>query len=908
MVLDLEKRLEELAEAHAAGRVDEAELARRREELLQAVASENDPRPEEGPTTGAGAWSDLEARAAVEEGRSGILEVGMVIGPPEHRVRLLHDLSGKGRIWLARVVSPERRESGEPADDFRAIKIFLPTSHAPGPPEPGRDERGQRADLIGLRAFLTKVRARVELALKLAHPNIAGIHGWRHGADGWPFVEMEYADPHHGHTLNQLLMEQGPNHFSWDVILGWLRPVTAALDYARREHRFAHQHLGADTIFITDQGTVKLLGFGLASEAREPRSILFGSAGPVRGAAAEGSAESVSAETTFRRDVFALALLVYQLLAGRSPHDLQRQSSNLLHRPPGLTDDAWRVLRQGLAYPSELCPTDAGKFLDDLAAVQGPASGIGPDRGPARKRRWAWVAGLVLAATLGSYWLAARLGWMPGSEQPAGADVREGTRPGQSGQESPTPPAGGVTVSIQEAEREADLRAFEAAKRVDTLVAYRLYLQRCPRCAYGQEAHAAARRLESQDKIDKLKADFETLTSALEREGREDQGDEALSRLNALAAQTPDDPLIAAGRRRLVLAWAAQARASLNGPDLPQARKWLKKIEAVQPEFPELAALTQTLARTEAAQSTGQQDAEAFAAARRANTRTAYWTYLGRCATACGHRAEAEAALARLTPANPVVRDRLNDGSQGPEMVVIPAGSFLMGSPPREKGRYEDEPLHSVRIEKPFAIGKYEVMFHEYDRFAAATGRLSPNDQGWGRGRRPVITVNWRDAAAYAEWLSQQTGHRYRLPTESEWEYATRAGTTTSRYWGDDPDQGCAYANAADLDGKQVFVGWTVMKCRDGFIYTAPAGSYRSNDFGLHDMAGNVLEWTCSLYDKSSPTPAQRCEEPAADRPFVVRGGSWNDEPRNVRSAERHRNQPDFQDYSLGFRLVRELP
>ena len=241
-------------------------------------------------------------------------------------------------------------------------------------------------------------------------------------------------------------------------------------------------------------------------------------------------------------------------------------------------------------------------------------------------------------------------------------------------------------------------------------------------------------------------------------------------------------------------------------------------------------------------------------------------------------------------------------------MVIIPAGAFLMGSPLQEKGRYEDESPHPVRIGKPFAIGRYEVMFYEYDQFATAIGRALPSDQKWGRNRRPVINVNWRDAMAYADWLSQQTGHRYRLPTEAEWEYAARAGTTASRYWGDDPNQGCVYANAADLDGKQVFVGWTAMKCHDGQVYTAPVGSYRSNEFGLFDVLGNVLEWTCSLYDKDAPATGQHCDEPVGGGEFVVRGGSWSDEPRNVRSAERHRSPPDFQDYFLGFRLVREFP
>ena len=327
-----------------------------------------------------------------------------------------------------------------------------------------------------------------------------------------------------------------------------------------------------------------------------------------------------------------------------------------------------------------------------------------------------------------------------------------------------------------------------------------------------------------------------------------------------------------------------------------------------QPKQLELARLSQALEQAEDGERLQQADAEAFAVARRAGHRRAYWTYLQRCAPDCGHRVEVEAALARLAPANPVLRDRLSDGSQGPEMVVAPAGRFQMGSPPYEKGRYNDEVYRPVRIEKSFAIGKYEVTFQEYGRFVTATGRTLPNDQGWGRGQRPVINVAWRDAVSYADWLSAQTGFRYRLPTEAEWEYAARAGIAASRYWGDDPDQGCAYANAADLDGKQVFVGWTVMKCHDGQTYTAPVGSYHDNDFGLHDMLGNVLEWTCSLYDKESLAPVHRCEEPAEDHQFVIRGGSWNDEPRNVRLADRHRSRPDFQDYFLGFRLVREMP
>lgn len=896
--MDIETRLEELAQAYAAGRLNEAELARLQEEALRVVADDGDHArsSESGLSRG-------ESDPGGSPTAPGALTAGRVIGPPDRQMRLVHDLSGRGRIWLAHPAFSSQ-DGGEPADEFRAIKIFLPAGYESGSIDPVRDERVSRADLIGLRSYLAKVRARVELAVKLDHPVIARIYGWRQGSDGWPFAEMEYLNPHHGRSLAQLLKEQGGDGLSWEMAGKWLRPVAAALDYARREHRLAHQHLDADTVFITDQGTVRLSGFGLAAEIREPRSVLFSTGGSGREATGEGVIESVAAETAFRRDVFALALLAYRLLAGHSVQEAQGQPPGAVPRPPGLTDDAWQVLRRGLAYPSELCPTDAGQFIQALDAAQRPAI-ASSGRGSLPKWIWGLMVGLALAISLGVYWFSTPIDQR--TEQISSEGVAGPPSSGEPERGTTTPVDAPVEegVALREAEREIDQRAFEAARRIDTVAAYQMYLQRCPQCGYGKDARVAIKELETRKKVESLKADFAALATALE-EGREERGSEALARLDALATLTPDDPLIAAGRQQLARSWVKMALISLNKPDPDEARKWLKKAEAIQPELPELVALNQALKQAEAVEQVKQTDTEAFAATRRADTRRAYWAYLDRCATGCRHRAEAEAALARLAPAYPVLRDRLNDGSQGPEMVVIPAGEFQMGSPSSEVGRYSDEPTRAVRIEKSFAIGKYEVMFHEYDRFATATGKPLPADHGWGRGRRPVINVDWRNAVAYAEWLSQQTGQRYRLPTEAEWEYAARAGTTTSRYWGDDPNEGCAYANAADLDGRKVFVGWTVMQCHDGQVYTAPVGNYRNNEFGLYDMAGNVLEWTCSIYDKESKAPAQRCQEPGSDQEMVVRGGSWSDEPRNVRSADRHRSRPEFRDYFLGFRLVRE--
>ncbi len=167
-----------------------------------------------------------------------------------------------------------------------------------------------------------------------------------------------------------------------------------------------------------------------------------------------------------------------------------------------------------------------------------------------------------------------------------------------------------------------------------------------------------------------------------------------------------------------------------------------------------------------------------------------------------------------------------------PEMVRIPAGEFLMGSPEDENGRWGDEgPQHKVQVET-FAIGKYEVTFDEYDLFCEATNREKPDDNGWGRGKRPVINISWYDAAEYAKWLSEQTGKKFRLPTEEEWEYACRAGTTGSRFCQDNElsEYAWYYMNS---DGR-----------------THPVGEKKPNPWGLYDMLGNVWEWTASEYSK----------------------------------------------------------
>jgi len=241
-----------------------------------------------------------------------------------------------------------------------------------------------------------------------------------------------------------------------------------------------------------------------------------------------------------------------------------------------------------------------------------------------------------------------------------------------------------------------------------------------------------------------------------------------------------------------------------------------------------------------------------------------------------------------------------------PEMVVIPAGSFLMGSPLDEPERAEDEgPQHHVTIPVPFAIGKYAVTFAEYDHFCEATKREKPADEGWGRGRQPVINVSWRDAKAYCEWLSRDTGQPYRLPSEAEWEYACRAGTTTpfSFGWTISPNQ-------VNCDGNSVYGEGEKGLHRQ---MTVTVGDLHANPWDLHEMHGNVWEWvediwhTSYLYapaDGSAWTEGQGIDSGSRR---VIRGGSWSGGPRVCRSAYRNWYGPGKCNRWLGFRLARTL-
>ncbi|HNH91585.1 SUMF1/EgtB/PvdO family nonheme iron enzyme [Accumulibacter sp.] len=273
----------------------------------------------------------------------------------------------------------------------------------------------------------------------------------------------------------------------------------------------------------------------------------------------------------------------------------------------------------------------------------------------------------------------------------------------------------------------------------------------------------------------------------------------------------------------------------------------------------------------------------------------------------------------------------LRDCADCPELVLVPAGSFLMGAPTREAGSGDNErPRHTVTLARPLAVGRFEITRGEYAAFVQASGyRGEAACHVWvgnewvnqvGRSWRdpgfrqtddhPVVCVNWHDARAYVAWLAMKTGKAYRLLSESEWEYAARGGTRTSRYWGDDPALACEYANVHDGDAQeQRRFNWEAHDCRDGFVETAPVGRFKANAFALHDLLGNVWEWVqdCQSVNyigapgDGSPREHDNCPQ------RVYRGGGWSG-PASVRAAVRNSNAAGYRSQLLGFRVVRPAP
>ncbi len=270
------------------------------------------------------------------------------------------------------------------------------------------------------------------------------------------------------------------------------------------------------------------------------------------------------------------------------------------------------------------------------------------------------------------------------------------------------------------------------------------------------------------------------------------------------------------------------------------------------------------------------------------------------------------------------------DCADCPAMLVVPAGEFVMGSPEGENGRFEEEgPTHAVRV-AAFAVSETPITRHQYEMFVRATGRdhapscNAMSDAGeWTETRgltwrspgfeqaddHPVVCVSWDDAQAYAQWLAARTGRRYRLLSESEFEYAARAATTTAFPWGAEVGEACAHANGFDLAAKRLHPDWPSFACDDGYAHTAPVEAFPANAFNLRGLTGNVYQWVQDCFHDGyvgAPEDGAAWDgEPCEAR--VIRGGSWLNGARGLRAAMRDRDPQSSRYTNIGLRVARSL-
>jgi formylglycine-generating enzyme required for sulfatase activity len=364
----------------------------------------------------------------------------------------------------------------------------------------------------------------------------------------------------------------------------------------------------------------------------------------------------------------------------------------------------------------------------------------------------------------------------------------------------------------------------------------------------------------------------------------------------------------------LAARWQARGRPGsllLRGDDVDAAKAWAAKRQAEAPAITDLQR-----AFLNASKETEDSEKERGRRLRRQalRMRAVVGALLVGIVAGLGYAAWSNQAYLRLrigalaealwpTVLSPAAERALKPGQSFkecaacPEMVVVPAGEFLMGLPAAEGGGDNERPQHKVTIANPFAVAWFEVTFDEWDACVALGGcPYWPGDQGWGRSTRPVINVSWHDAQQYVAWLSRRTGKTYRLLSEAEWEYSARAGTITAFSWGNEIGKG--NANCYDCGGQ-----WD----NNG---TAPVGSFAPNAFGLHDMHGNVFEWVedvAHINYNGAPSDGSAWLQGGVADSRVRRGGNYNSAPVAIRSAVRGAFTPSFRGSGYGFRVGRSL-
>ena len=742
------------------------------------------------------------------------------------------------------------------------------------------------------------------------HPNIVKIYDNDKIGD-LAYLAMEVLSC--GSLLER--MQRGPIQVG--EALGLTAQIASALEAAHKQ-QIIHRDLKPANVMLRDETTPVLTDFGAVRLL--DRSTIYGRDGSIIGTPIYMSPEQITGQPlTGSSDVYALGILFHELLVGKLPfpgNTIQEIATQHLYAPvpqlPAAVSMLQPVLEKLLAKLPDRRYTSAQAFIDSLRgmfihdeALRRQVSYSGTSQ--------AWSSQLRA------------LGFMLDTKQSEEVRRAQGNYLGAHAETVQNQP---VAMPVSKprptsAERSAAINAALLAKKSRVRVG--------DNPQYDRRGKLPVAVTEPQTAVEDSKA-----------------------AVNAQAPASHKKPPLPAAKLTTPSVGAAPSVAvqPINADSNPAVVRPVTATTAVSVEASsEKAIASGAITRPQAVATTGS------VIASNAQSRSKSGLWLAACAALLlivgfifwpsaeptqpqlpPPRPAAPVAQTAIPPMGTVFNDVLKSGRDGPEMVVIPAGSFNMGSPENEADRGFDEgPQHRVTMQE-FAIGKTEVTIAQYQEFVTATGYLTDAEQNAGNSKgcaafkagtlfgdtsknhwkqpgfeqtpkHPAVCLSWNDAQAYVVWLALETGKPYRLPTEAEQEYSIRAGTATPYAWGGDVNLACSYANVLDQASLGKFAGFPAVECNDTFMLTSPVGSFGANAFGAYDLVGNVVEWTadCSNANyEGAPTDGSAWASGDCSR-RVLSGAGWLDTPTHLRSAYRGRGTLSFRNIDTGMRITLSL-
>jgi len=765
-----------------------------------------------------------------------------------------------------------------------ALKEYLPrklvTRGKGGQLRPAGDQQSA-AYRSGLNHFLEEGR----LVTGLQHAHIVEILRCFE-ANGTAYLLM----PHYrGEPLDKLLKRSGT--FRPEEVLALSRPLLDALQYIHGKG-LVHQDIKPANIYITEDGQPILLDFGAAGQRIEAGTSTRWKLGSEGYAALEQSeAESQIGPWT---DIYGLAATLYRCVSGKIPvAAMQRQRALSEGETDPLTpieslvpDKAFSVvhnaIRQGLALRPDARPQTVGQWRPAFSQSATSRSGRTPaiaDGVEQEGREW---LPLVLLSVFAVILVAAVIYLFAGKAPEPGVDP-------SAGEQDATPASSeSGFASPQETAR------WKSALDADTAYGYQKFMQDYPESIHEDQALIHLERLDHQAWG---YAEAEGTRGAIENylqnfpEGHHVADADIL--LHEL--QRAEE---AAQRERL-----EQAQQDEAAWQQARSERTLASMDRYLSEWP--GGLHGDAARALRREiESDLNDNKAFQAAQKLNTIDGYQSYVN----AFPKGRNVARALEAIDDLTLRPGKTFKDCAECPTMVVVPAGSFWQGSEDSAPLALKMEtPRRMVTLAKPFAVGVFEITMAQWDRCVAdGACKNRPPDNGWGRGARPVIMVSWNDTQEFTQWLSQKTGQSYSLPSESQWEYFARAGEE-SDWLGGSPSSVCDFGNIA---GGESGFKWQHEDCSDSVaIETLPVGSFRANAFGIHDVVGNVAEWTLDCMNLSyldAPADGSSWGRGICSS-RMTRGGSWFTGSREIRLPARFNLKNGDRNDFTGFRVVRRV-